>query len=99
MIPSASSLCTVRRTGPSVLWIFSSFPSFQVHNANGLVKRELLSLPDPFAVLTVDGEQTSTTAIIRRTLSPTWNESFDVKVRQSSMIAIQIFDHKKIQEA
>ncbi|KDR82841.1 hypothetical protein GALMADRAFT_238445 [Galerina marginata CBS 339.88] len=66
--------------------------------ATGLVKRELLSLPDPFAVLTVDGEQTSTTAIFRRSLSPSWNESFDVKVRQSSMIAIQIFDHRKFKK-
>ncbi|KAF8967142.1 hypothetical protein BDZ97DRAFT_1805418 [Flammula alnicola] len=66
--------------------------------ASGLVKRELLSFPDPFAVLTVDGEQTSTTAIFRRSLSPTWNETFDVKVRQSSMIAIQIFDHRKFKK-
>ncbi|KAJ3498944.1 hypothetical protein NLJ89_g10157 [Agrocybe chaxingu] len=69
-----------------------------LHGASGLVKRELLSLPDPFAVLTVDGEQTSTTAIFRRSLSPAWNETFDVKVRQSSMIAIQIFDHKKFKK-
>ncbi|KAF9475646.1 HECT-domain-containing protein [Pholiota conissans] len=67
-------------------------------SASGLFKRELLSFPDPFAVLTVDGEQTSTTAIYRRSLSPTWNETFDVKVRQSSMIAIQIFDHRKFKK-
>ncbi|KAF8903115.1 hypothetical protein CPB84DRAFT_1814748 [Gymnopilus junonius] len=66
--------------------------------ASSLIKRELLSLPDPFAVLTVDGEQTSTTAISRRSLSPTWNETFDIKVRQSSMIAIQIFDHRKFKK-
>ncbi|KAI5896915.1 HECT-domain-containing protein [Schizophyllum commune H4-8] len=66
--------------------------------ASGLAKRDLLALPDPFAVLTVDGEQTSTTAVIRRTLSPTWNEHFDVTVRQSSMLAIQVFDHKKFRK-
>jgi E3 ubiquitin-protein ligase NEDD4 len=49
-----------------------------LYGATGLVKRELLSLPDPFAVLTVDGEQTSTTAIVRRTLSPVWNETFEM---------------------
>ncbi|KAJ2930924.1 hypothetical protein H1R20_g6189, partial [Candolleomyces eurysporus] len=70
----------------------------KLFGANGLVKRELLSLPDPFAVLTVDGEQTSTTGITRRTLSPVWNEHFDVSVRDSSMIAIQIFDHKKFKK-
>jgi len=66
--------------------------------AQGLVKRELLSLPDPFAVLTVDGEQTCTTAIIKKSLSPTWEEHFDITVRQSSMIAIQVFDHKKFKK-
>ncbi|KAG6854113.1 hypothetical protein C0991_010277 [Blastosporella zonata] len=66
--------------------------------AQGLVKRELLGLPDPFAVLTVDGEQTCTTAIIKKSLSPTWEEHFDIAVRQSSVIAIQIFDHKKFKK-
>ncbi|KAJ7044182.1 hypothetical protein C8F04DRAFT_692173 [Mycena alexandri] len=67
-------------------------------SANGLVKRDLLGLPDPFAVLTVDGEQTNNTAIVRKTLNPSWNEHFDVVVRDSSMIAIQIFDHKKFKK-
>ncbi|KAG2009924.1 ubiquitin-protein ligase, variant 2 [Coprinopsis cinerea AmutBmut pab1-1] len=71
---------------------------FKLFNASGLAKRELLSLPDPFAVLTVDGEQTSTTNIVRRTLSPVWNEQFDVTVRPSSMIAVQIFDHRKFRK-
>ncbi|TFK40825.1 hypothetical protein BDQ12DRAFT_648114 [Crucibulum laeve] len=69
-----------------------------IFGATNLVKREILSTPDPFAVLTVDGEQTSTTAIMKRTLNPTWDESFDVNVRQSSMIAIQIFDHRKFRK-
>ncbi|KAF7365181.1 E3 ubiquitin-protein ligase [Mycena venus] len=67
-------------------------------SANGLVKRDLLGLPDPFAVLTVDGEQTNNTAIVRKTLNPSWNEHFDVLVRDSSMIAIQIFDHRKFKK-
>ncbi|EEB92117.1 hypothetical protein MPER_09423, partial [Moniliophthora perniciosa FA553] len=68
------------------------------HGATGLVKRDLLSLPDPFAVLTVDGEQTSGGAGWRRSLSPTWNEHFDITVRQSSVINIQLFDHKKFKK-
>lgn len=63
--------------------------------AHGLIKRELLSLPDPFAVLTVDGEQRNSTAVFKKSLSPTWNEHFDILVRQSSTITIQIFDNKK----
>lgn len=63
--------------------------------ATGLAKRELLSLPDPFGVVVVDGEQVASTAVLRRTLSPPWNESFEFNVRSSSMITIQVFDHKK----
>jgi len=37
-----------------------------------------LSLPDPFAVVVVDGEQACSTSVARRTLSPVWNESFDL---------------------
>ncbi|KAG6812564.1 hypothetical protein H0H92_002216 [Tricholoma furcatifolium] len=69
-----------------------------IFGAQGLVKRELLSFPDPFAVLTVDGEQTCTTAIVKKSLTPVWEEQFDILVRPSSAIAIQIFDHKKFKK-
>ncbi|KAJ3937091.1 MAG: hypothetical protein NXY57DRAFT_982535 [Lentinula lateritia] len=69
-----------------------------LHGATGLAKRDILGLPDPFAVLTVDGEQTTSTTVCRRSLNPTWNNHFDVTVRQSSMLAIQVFDHKKFKK-
>lgn len=34
--------------------------------------------PDPFAVATINGEQTKTTQVSKRTLNPYWNESFDL---------------------
>ncbi len=34
--------------------------------------------PDPFAVATIGGEQTRTTTVIKKTLNPYWNESFDM---------------------
>ena len=34
--------------------------------------------PDPFAVATIGGEQTQTTSVIKKTLNPYWNESFDM---------------------
>lgn len=47
-----------------------------------------LGFPDPFAVATIGGEQTRTTAVIKKTLNPYWNESFD-------MYAIRkAYDHK-----
>jgi E3 ubiquitin-protein ligase NEDD4 len=63
-------------------------------------------------VLTVDGEQTKTTEAIRKTLNPYWNQSFDVygthphcrdidcprTVKESSIIAVQIFDQRKFKK-
>lgn len=40
----------------------------------------LPALPDPFAVATVNGEQTRTTGVVKKTLDPYWNESFDLCV-------------------
>ena len=44
------------------------------------VQRDVFRLPDPFAIVTVDGEQTHTTSVIKKTLNPYWNDSFDVSV-------------------
>lgn len=38
----------------------------------------ITGFPDPFAVATVSGEQTKTTGVIKKTLNPYWNESFDM---------------------
>lgn len=40
----------------------------------------VLGFPDPFAVATINGEQTRTTSVIKKTLNPYWNESFDMCV-------------------
>lgn len=65
---------------------------------DGLYKRDLMRTPDPFAVITVDGEQTQTTSVIRKTLNPYWNESFEISVNESSILAVQIFDQKKFKK-
>ena len=46
------------------IWAFASFL--------------FVGLPDPFAVVTVDGDQTHTTTVMKKTLNPYWNESFEV---------------------
>ena len=55
-------------------------------------------MPDPFAIVTVDGEQTHTTSVIKKTLNPYWNDSFDVSVNDASVVAVQIFDQKKFKK-
>ncbi|KAK4100025.1 HECT-domain-containing protein [Parathielavia hyrcaniae] len=66
--------------------------------ADGLYKRDVFKLPDPFAVATINGEQTKTTQVSKRTLSPYWNESFDFKVNEDSILAVQVFDQKKFKK-
>ncbi|KAJ3198198.1 hypothetical protein HDU82_001259, partial [Entophlyctis luteolus] len=62
--------------------------------ADGLTKREVFRLPDPFAVITVNGEQTRTTQVAKRTLNPYWNESFDLTLTNAAIVTIQVFDQK-----
>lgn len=66
--------------------------------ADGLYKREMFRFPDPFAVVTLGGEQTRTTSAIKKTLNPYWNEAFDMKGNEDSILAIQIFDQKKFKK-
>ncbi|KDQ18456.1 hypothetical protein BOTBODRAFT_63405 [Botryobasidium botryosum FD-172 SS1] len=66
--------------------------------ADGLSKRDVFKLPDPFAVITVDTEQTHTTSVIKKTLNPYWNENFDVTVTDSSVVSVQIFDQRKFKK-
>ncbi|PVV01573.1 hypothetical protein BB560_004005 [Smittium megazygosporum] len=58
----------------------------------------LTTLPDPFVIITVDGEQTSTTRAIKKSLSPVWNESFKINVSPNSVITAQVFDQKKFKK-
>ena len=54
---------------------------FPVVAATDLAKLDDSNLPDPFAVISVDTpEQIHTTRVTKRTLSPCWNERFDVSV-------------------
>ncbi|TAQ90164.1 hypothetical protein B7494_g1478 [Chlorociboria aeruginascens] len=66
--------------------------------ADGLYKRDVFRFPDPFAVATLGGEQTQTTTVIKRTLNPYWNESFDLRANEDSILAVQIFDQKKFKK-
>ncbi|WVQ78911.1 hypothetical protein IAT38_001002 [Cryptococcus sp. DSM 104549] len=63
--------------------------------ADSLIKRDILRLPDPFAIVSVDSDQLHTTSVIKRTLNPYWNENFDITVKDSSIVAVQIFDQRK----
>jgi Ca2+-dependent lipid-binding protein len=51
-----------------------------VRGASTLAKRYLYSHPDPFAVLSIDAHQSHTTNTAKKTLNPSWDETFNVLV-------------------
>ncbi|KAH8990413.1 hypothetical protein EDB86DRAFT_3191456 [Lactarius hatsudake] len=72
-------------------------PVNSVLTANGLVKRDLFSLPNPFAVVTTDGSDLRQTAIFKKALTPYLERNIRhvATVRESSKIQIQVFDQRK----
>ena len=58
----------------------------------------LTAMPDPFAVITVDGEQTHSTLSDKSTLNPFWNTMCRFLVFEKSVISIQVFDQKKFKK-
>ena len=51
--------------------------------------------PDVFAIVTIDGRQKQSTSIVQNTLNPQWDQKFSLRVAPSSLLLIQVFDHKK----
>ncbi|QRV95585.1 Tyrosine-protein kinase [Ceratobasidium sp. AG-Ba] len=80
-------------TGAQLLPIHHLYHKIVIE-VNGLVKRKLSRLPDPFAVIFSDGERIGSTSIIKKTLGPRWNESFNLIARDSSIITIQVLDQR-----
>ncbi|OZJ05124.1 putative E3 ubiquitin-protein ligase hulA [Bifiguratus adelaidae] len=57
--------------------------------ADGVAKKDFLKYPDPFAVASVDGGQTHSTTVMKKTLNPYWNETFE----------LQVFDQRKYKKS
>ena len=88
-------LTSVKLNGwfPSVLTfsLFSFIKFITVLAANGLVKRDTFSLPDPFAVITTDGSNLHYTAVVKKTRAPCWNALFDLLRHPFALIFPSLF--------
>ncbi|KAG5648236.1 hypothetical protein DXG03_006194 [Asterophora parasitica] len=56
---------------------------------------------DPFAVFTLNGQKVFKSQTVKKTLSPEWNENFDVQVpsRVASQFEVELFDWNQIEQA
>lgn len=62
--------------------------------AQGLVKRDIFSLPDPFAIVYLNGVEVTRTAVDKKSLNPSWNKPFRLSVTKQSRITVDIIDEK-----
>lgn len=60
--------------------------------ANALVKNKLpkFGTHDPFAVVSVDDDQKYNTKAAKSTFNPTWSQHFDITIKRTSTITIQV---------
>eukprot|EP00834_Sanchytrium_tribonematis_P001242 NODE_29_length_37665_cov_1.081563.p3 type:complete len:678 gc:universal NODE_29_length_37665_cov_1.081563:28230-30263(+) len=65
---------------------------------HNIIKRDLFSNPHPFCVLTINGEQTNTTKVIKGTRNAYWNQPFTFDVSEG-LLAIQVYDQRKFKSA
>ena len=61
--------------------------------AYGLYKRSVWSLPDPSAVVSINGQRAHVTSPCKLTLNPTWNRAFDLRITPNDILLVEIFDN------
>ncbi|KAF9445463.1 hypothetical protein P691DRAFT_785226 [Macrolepiota fuliginosa MF-IS2] len=67
-----------------------------VTGATCLPRRRIFGAPNPFAALFVEDEMVHTTAVVKNTNSPCWNEAIDIVIKESSVITVGIFDQHRL---
>lgn len=70
----------------------------KVNFARSLLKTDLFFLPDLFVMILIDGEIKKKTKIVKKSVNPTWNESFNVKITELSEVRFEVIDKKKIKK-
>jgi len=70
----------------------------QVNKATGLRKRKNTPLPDCFAEVYVN-EKVLRTKVVKGTLNPCWDDSFEVQVQKETAIRVAVFDESRTTES
>ncbi|KAJ3068006.1 hypothetical protein HDU99_003327, partial [Rhizoclosmatium hyalinum] len=64
--------------------------------ADGLVKRQWFGYPEPYCVVSVDGQKKHETTSRKNTVKPYWNESFYTNLSNESSIQVEVFDKSQL---
>ncbi|KAL7414734.1 hypothetical protein BDY24DRAFT_384401 [Mrakia frigida] len=71
--------------------------SFTILSAEGLIKRDYFSAPDPMVTVRVDGELVLTTEVAKKTVNPIWTDASVVfTLAPESAVVIDILDFKRL---
>ncbi|PAA78814.1 hypothetical protein BOX15_Mlig011885g1 [Macrostomum lignano] len=66
-------------------------------SAKNLWKKDFFKYPDPLVRVAVDGSgQESTTACVKGSLDPQWNEYFDFYIRTGDSISLTVYNQRKL---
>ncbi|TVY88147.1 putative E3 ubiquitin-protein ligase, partial [Lachnellula willkommii] len=68
-----------------------------IFGVNGVDQRDAFTAPDLLATIIIDDHEVGSTNVVRNIWNPTWNETFNVRVEESSSVAISIFDQRRPQ--
>ncbi|KAJ3081455.1 hypothetical protein HDU99_005644 [Rhizoclosmatium hyalinum] len=87
---------------------YASSPAFTLHSndsaavrmtivaADGLVKRHWFAYPEPFCIISIDGDKKYETKTLKNTTKPFWNESFFADLSNESVVQIEVFDRSQL---
>lgn len=83
-----------------IFWRLINFMnvSLSIIACDSLYKRDVFRLPDPFVIVTVDGDQMKTTRVVKKSLNPYWQEHFTFIVNANQTFTMQVFDQRRFKK-
>ena len=66
--------------------------------AEGLLKAHVMSFPDPFAIVSINGRQIQRTSPCKQTLNPHWAHASDLYLYPNDTVLVEIFDQRGVEK-